>query len=144
MIIREKKSARYFLKKIILNKNIGQVINYGDFSHNLHRIRCTGFRCTLQRSQLSSRPITSEPVPIPPFCKRLQIAWMVVSTVHVRNMRYVVGRDRQTATGQLIINIIYLFDNLVGQDIFPTFRTRMRQQESRQAMASAAMLGRLS
>jgi hypothetical protein len=57
----------------------------------------------MQRSQLSSRPITSEPIPIPPFCERLQIAWMVVSTVQVRNMRYVlvVGRDRQAATGPL-------------------------------------------
>ena len=74
---------------------------YGKFSPNVHRIRCTGFRCTLLRSQLSSRPITSEPVPIPPFCKRLQIAWMVVSTVQVRNIRYVVGRDCQAVTGQL-------------------------------------------
>jgi hypothetical protein len=65
----------------------------------VHRIRCT-----LLRSQLSSAPITSEPVPIPPFYKRLQIAWVVVSTVQVRNMRYVVGRDRQAATGQLLIN----------------------------------------
>ena len=65
-------------------------------------------------------PITSEPVPIPPFCKRLQIALMVVSTVHVRNMRYVVGRDRQAAAGQLIINIIYLFDNFLWKNISPT------------------------
>ena len=63
--------------------------------------------------QLSSRPITSEPVPIPPFCKRLQIALiMVVSTVQVRNMRYVVGRNRQAAARQLIISIIYLSNNL--------------------------------
>jgi hypothetical protein len=53
------------------------------------------------RYHLSSEPITSEIVPIPPFCKLLQIVLGVVSTVHVRNMRYVVGRNRQTATGQL-------------------------------------------
>ena len=61
--------------------------------------------------QLSSRPITSEPVPIPRFCKRLQIALMVVSTVQVRNMRYVVGRNRQAAAGQLIISIFFLLIN---------------------------------
>ena len=45
---------------------------------------------------------------------------MVVSTVQVRNMRYVVGRNRQAAAGQpiisiiyLLINIIYLFDNFL-------------------------------
>ena len=64
-------------------------------------------------TQLSSRPITSEPVPIPPLCKRLQIALMVVSTVQVRNMRYVVGRNRQAAAGQLIISIIYLLINII-------------------------------
>jgi hypothetical protein len=41
------------------------------------------------RCQLSSGPITSEPVPIPPFYKLLQIVLVVVvSTVHVCNMRY--------------------------------------------------------
>jgi hypothetical protein len=34
---------------------------------------------------------------------------MAVSTVQVRNMRYVVGRNRQPATGQLIITFVYLF-----------------------------------
>ena len=33
--------------------------------------------------------------------------------VQVRNMRYVVGRDRQAATGQLIISIIYLLINFI-------------------------------
>jgi hypothetical protein len=33
-------------------------------------------------------------------------------------MRYVVGRDRQAAAGQLIIHIIYLFDNFLWK-IFP-------------------------
>jgi hypothetical protein len=60
-----------------------------------------GAPCRDPSCRESSRPITSEPAPIPPFCKQLQIAWMVVSTVQVRNMRYmyVVGRDRQAATG---------------------------------------------
>jgi hypothetical protein len=40
---------------------------------------------------------------------------MVVSTVQVRNMRYVVDRDHQAAAGQLIINIIYLFNNFCGK-----------------------------
>jgi hypothetical protein len=46
---------------------------------------------------------------------------MVVSTVLVRNMRYVlyvVDRDRQAVTGKLIITIIYLFDNFLWK-IFP-------------------------
>jgi hypothetical protein len=78
-----------------------------------------------QRSQLSSRSITCEPVPIPPFCKRLQIAWMVVSTMYtsvqlakcaiyyystiVLNLVvHIVGRNRQAATGHLIICAFYL------------------------------------
>jgi hypothetical protein len=70
-------------------------------------------------------PITSEPVPIPPFCKRLQIALMVASTIQVRNMRYVVGRNRQAAAGQLIITFVYLLINFVylfnifGEKYFP-------------------------
>jgi hypothetical protein len=51
--------------------------------------------------------LTSEPVPIPPLCKRIHIALMVVSTVQVRNMRYVVDRNRQVAAGQLIISAFY-------------------------------------
>ena len=38
---------------------------------------------------------------------------MVVSMVQVRNMRYVVGRNRQAAAGQLIISIIYLLINII-------------------------------
>ena len=38
---------------------------------------------------------------------------MVVSTVQVRNMRYEVGRNRQAATGQLIINFVYFLINFV-------------------------------
>ena len=38
---------------------------------------------------------------------------MVVSTVQVRNMRYVVDRNRQAAAGQLIIIIIYLLINII-------------------------------
>ena len=45
---------------------------------------------------------------------------MVVSTVHVLNMRYVVGRNRQAATGnclvsarQLIITLAHLLINFV-------------------------------
>ena len=72
--------------------------------------------------QLSSRPITTEPVPIPPFCKRLQIALMVISTVQVRNMRYVVGRSRQAGAGQLTFKnnyFFYLFDNFLVKRYFP-------------------------
>ena len=38
---------------------------------------------------------------------------MVVSTVHVLNMRYAVGRNRQAAAGQLIITLAYLLINFV-------------------------------
>jgi hypothetical protein len=38
---------------------------------------------------------------------------MVVSVVQVRNMRYVVGRNRQAAAGQLIITVVYLLINFV-------------------------------
>ena len=38
---------------------------------------------------------------------------MVVSTVQVRNMRYVVGRNRQAAARHLIISIIYLLINII-------------------------------
>ena len=44
---------------------------------------------------------------------------MVVSTVQVRNMRYVVGRNRQAAAGQLIISGFYLFNNLKVIRYFP-------------------------
>ena len=45
---------------------------------------------------------------------------MVVSTVQVRNMRYVVGRSRQqAAAGQLIISGFYLFNNLKVIRYFP-------------------------
>jgi hypothetical protein len=50
---------------------------------------------------------------------------MVVSTVHVRNMRYVVGRNRQMAARQLIITFVYLLINFVyrfnnfGEKYFP-------------------------
>ena len=37
---------------------------------------------------------------------------MVISTVQVRNMRYVVGRNRAAADGQLIISIIYLLGRI--------------------------------
>jgi hypothetical protein len=40
---------------------------------------------------------------------------MVSSTVNVRNMRYVVGRDRQ-----LLINFVYLADNF-RWEIFPRY-----------------------
>jgi hypothetical protein len=45
---------------------------------------------------------------------------MVVSTVQVRNMHYVVGRNRQAAAGQLIITLVYLLINSVY--LFNNFR----------------------
>jgi hypothetical protein len=53
-------------------------------------------------------------------------------------MRYVVGRDRQAAAGQLIVNIIYLFDNVPWKNISPTFRTRMTEAASGRAAHHAA------
>jgi hypothetical protein len=40
-------------------------------------------------------------------------------------MRYVVGRDRQAATGQLLINFVYLVDNFRWENISSIFRVKM-------------------
>jgi hypothetical protein len=44
---------------------------------------------------------------------------MVASTVQIRNMRIVVGRNRQTAARQLKITFVYLLINFVY--LFNTF-----------------------